>query len=216
MRWRQVLGVTRLCAAAVTVVAVVSLIVHNTRTNPSFSLVRFFSFFTVESNLLAAVSLALAGLGAVRGRRPGGLSTFRGAVALYMAITGIVYHVLLTNLQESLQTHLPWANFVVHTLIPIVVVLDFLVDRSVVALGGSTTLVWLAFPLLYFGYSLARGPFDHWYPYPFLDPRPHGYGHVAVYAAVISVVFAVLGYALVRSTRLGHGPGSPGAAHRSW
>lgn len=199
---RQVLGVARLGFAVLTVVAVVALVVHNTRLNPNFSLVRFSSFFTVESNVLAAVSLTLGGLAAVRGGRGRDLSSFRGAVALYMAITGIVYNLLLTDLQESLQTHLPWANFVVHTLLPIVVVLDFLLDRSVTRLAGRDALSWLGFPLLYFGYSLVRGPFADWYPYPFLDPRPHGYGHVAVYCLVIAIVFAVLAYAFARSTRL--------------
>ena len=33
-----------------------------------------------------------------------------------MTITGVVFAVLLSGLQESLDTHIAWVNFVVHTL----------------------------------------------------------------------------------------------------
>jgi hypothetical protein len=51
---------------------------------------------------------------------------------------------------------------------------------------------WLALPLAYLAYSLIRGPFADFYPYPLLDPRPHGYDHVVTYAVVLAVGMAAL------------------------
>ena len=48
------------------------------------------------------------------------------------------------------------------------------------------------FPLLYVVYSLIRGPFVNWYPYPFLDPRIGGYGRVFLYSIGISVVIGAI------------------------
>ena len=52
----------------------------------------------------------------------------RGAVTLYIAITGAVFALLLSGLQESLDTHIGWVNFIVHKLIPVVLVVDWLID----------------------------------------------------------------------------------------
>ena len=59
-----------------------------------FNAANFFSFFTIESNILTAIVL---GVGALRDPRGHGWQLFRGAVTLYMTITGIVYNLLLTN-----------------------------------------------------------------------------------------------------------------------
>ena len=69
-------------------------------------------------------------------------------------------------------------------------------------LGLRNALLWLIFPLLYFAYSLIRGAIVDWYPYPFMDPRLHGYGHVALNCLVIAVGFAVLSIAIAYSTRI--------------
>ncbi len=87
----------------------------------------FFSFFTIQSNLVAAVALLVVGLRASRPRSLR-LEALRGASTLYMAITGVVFAVLLSNIQEDLQLTLPWVNTVLHQVMPIVLVLDWLLD----------------------------------------------------------------------------------------
>jgi hypothetical protein len=52
----------------------------------------------------------------------------RTGAVLYMAITGFVFALLLSWLQEELQTAIPWVDFVVHKLMPVVLVVDWLVD----------------------------------------------------------------------------------------
>jgi len=198
----RILGFGRLAFAIVGLVAVVALIVHNNSANPDFNFVNFFSFFTVDANILAALVLLVAGAAALRGNQSRELSGLRGAVTTYMAITGIVYNVLLADLTESLQTNLQWANIIVHILMPIVLVVDFLLDRTVHRLGLRNALWWLGFPLIWTAYTLIRGAIVDWYPYPFLDHRLHNYGVVALYVLGIAVAFFVVAAVLAYSTRV--------------
>ena len=63
------------------------------------------------------------------GRRTPLFDGARNAAVLYMAITGVVFALLLSGLQEDLQTSASWVDFVVHKLMPVVLVADWLVDR---------------------------------------------------------------------------------------
>jgi hypothetical protein len=152
----------------------------------------FFSFFTIESNMLAIVVLLIGGVLDPRGAR---WAWLRGAVTLYMVITGIVYAALLANAEVGLTA--AWVDSAMHQVTPIVLLADWIFFPPWPRAAYRKALVWLAFPLAYFAYSLIRGAAVDWYPYPFLDPRhPGGYGRVAVYAVVLAVIFALLAVAV--------------------
>jgi hypothetical protein len=158
---------------------------------PTFRAVNFFSYFTVLSNVLAAVLLgALAARPTLEVRRP--VPLLRGAVTLYMAVTGIVYNVLLAPVAADVSTNLEWVNIVVHVVGPIVVVADYLLDppaeRPTVAEAAS----WLVFPAVWLVYTMIRGPVADWYPYPFLDPDLETAGSIAVTCVAILVGFVAL------------------------
>ena len=154
-----------------------------------FEKANFFSFFTIQSNILAVAALFLLVL-VPRERRTPLVDGLRGAAVLYMAITGIVFAILLSGLQEELQTTVPWVDFTVHKLMPVVLVADWLFDPPRHRLPRWTVLAWLAFPAAWFGYTLARGASVDWYPYPFVDVSRLGYGGVLGRAAVLTLGFA--------------------------
>jgi hypothetical protein len=114
--------------------------------------------------------------------------------AINMVVVGIVFAVLLRN--SDLGALLPWVNFVVHYLMPCVVVLDWVVLPPRIRLGVRELLVCLIFPALYLVYVLVRGSIVNWYPYPFLNPVKGGYGGVAAYAVAVTVVFILAGVVL--------------------
>ena len=161
---------------------------------PEFSAGNFFSFFTIQSNILAAGMLFVVAI-VRRGERTALFDAVRGAVTLYIAITGVVFALLLSGLQEELDTHIGWVNFVVHTLIPIVAVVDWLIEPARHRLPLWVAGAWLSYPAAWFVYTLVRGASADWYPYPFVDVVRHGYGRVLLNAVVLLVTFA--GAALV-------------------
>jgi hypothetical protein len=90
------------------------------------------------------------------------------------------------------DTALAWVNTVVHQLMPIAVIADWLLDPPRHWISFRDSLAWLAYPLGWTAYTLPRGPIAGWYPYPFLDPANGGYGSVALYVVAILVFGAAL------------------------
>ncbi|CAM3190264.1 Pr6Pr family membrane protein [Nocardioides dubius] len=175
--------------------------------------VNFFSYFTILSNIAAAVLLLV---GAVRllttGPRPepGWLSGTRAAVATYMGITGLVYNLLLRGLEVTGGGDVAaWTNEVMHVIGPVVVVADWLFapDRRPLAWRQVATI--LIFPITWAAYTLIRGPrvtdqikdHDSWYPYPFLNPDNGGYLAVAGWVVVIALAFGIVAALLVSASR---------------
>ena len=140
-----------------------------------FVVANFFSFFTIESNLIGAFVLLLTGVGALRSADPGRFALLRGAATLYMTTTGIIYFLLLRGLEASLQTPVPWINTVLHYVMPLVLLIDWFVSPAR-RITFTRALVWLLFPLAYVAYSLIRGSIVGWYPYPFLNANEQSYG----------------------------------------
>ncbi|WP_211785877.1 Pr6Pr family membrane protein [Kitasatospora atroaurantiaca] len=161
------------------------------------SMSNFFSYFTILSNMAGVVVLLTGGVLGLLGR-PGVPDGVRGAVVLYMTITGLVYAVLLSGYHLPLE--IIWVNTVVHKIMPLVYLVDWLAAPPRRRIAYRTALTWLAFPFLYLAYSLIRGPIVHWYAYPFLDPaRSGGYGRIAGACTLMTVAFVLVAAALVRA-----------------
>lgn len=143
-----------------------------------FSPVNFFSYFTVLTNVLVVVTFLASAIALAHGKRYA-LSTLRSAVTVYILVVGIGFAVLLSGLDGITFTAVAWDNTVLHYLIPLAVLVDYILDRPLKT-KFTTALLWLAFPLVYLVYTLIRGSIIGWYPYPFLDPTLHGYGPVVI------------------------------------
>lgn len=167
----------------------------------SLNVINYFAFFTNLSNVLAGFVLIISAVYLLRSRKASVRDDLiRGAATLYMAVTGVIYVTLLIN--EDLGLLMPWVNIVLHFIMPIVVVADWLYQPPRTKLVPKQILLWLIFPFLFLVYTLVRGPIVHWYPYPFLNPdKVGGYGGVALYSLVVLVAFFVLGWLLVKLAR---------------
>lgn len=151
--------------------------------------VNYFSYFTIESNLIG-VAVLLIGAATWRASRSSTMELVRGAAVLYLTITFVVFALLLSG--TDVDTAIPWVDTVLHKIFPIVVIVDWLVDPPVARLTLRQSLVWLVYPLLWLVYTLVRGAIVGWYPYPFLDPANGGYASVAAYVVAILVFGIVL------------------------
>lgn len=185
----------RISFSLITIVAIIVQFVSSSD-RPNFSPVNFFSFFTIESNILAAGILLIGAFLALRKKRTGASwDLIRGGATLYMAMTGIIYALFLSGLEVSLQTTIPWVNTVLHYIMPFVMVIDWLIDPPSGRVPLKKALLWVMYPLVYVAYSLIRGHFTDWYPYPFLNVGEHGYQAVLVNSLVISL--GVIGLVVV-------------------
>jgi hypothetical protein len=164
----------------------------------------FFSYFTIQSNLIGVAVFLLGASGWGR-RQSAGFDLVRGTSVLYLTVTFVVFALLLSG--TDVDTAIPWVNSIVHEVFPFVVIADWLIDPPGRRIGLRQSLIWLAYPLLWTGYTLVRGALVGWYPYPFLDPANGGYATVAAYVVGILIFGAVLGAVLawmgnVAGTRL--------------
>ena len=181
------------CAAAAAIgwfSLVLQYVVGNAYQSPALTL-NFFSYFTILSNILAATMLTVAALRPEEPRpwltRPRAAT----AIALYMTVTGLVYVFIL----QSLWNPQGWAFVAdsgLHHVMPVLVVLCWLAFVPKGTLAPRAVPAWLIFPLLYGVYSLARGPFADWYPYPFIDAGKLGYSQTALNIVLLLVGFIVL------------------------
>lgn len=167
----------------------------------TFAAANFFSYFTVESNLLISIVLLVSAAMLVSGRSITSLAMYRGATTLYMLVTGIGFTVLLSGLESTQFTAIPWDNTVLHYLVPIGAAIDWLIDPPAVAISSRKAMIWLLFPLAYVTYSSIRGPIVDWYPYPFLDPDENGVLAVVIVSIGIAILAALLSLALAWYTR---------------
>lgn len=162
-----------------------------------FSLANYLSYFTIESNIVGVVVLLVGGVADPGGRR---WQVIRGAAALYLLITGVVYAVLLANIDVMLSDR--WINDVLHRVLPIVLIADWVLVPARLEIGARLIGGWLIYPAVYGIYSLVRGPIAHWYPYPFLDPRGQGYPSLLLGLVILAIVFALLAAAVLLAGRL--------------
>ncbi len=166
-----------------------------------FNFGNFFSYFTVLANIFAAAVLITSAIYVYQRRKSQRLDVLRGAAALYMILTGVVFATLLSKLDPRLLTAVPWDNTVLHYIMPIVLLLDWFIHPAQTKFTIKHILLWLVFPTVYVVYTLVRGGIVGWYPYPFLNPANGGYGSILVVSFFIAIFTVSAGVLLARTVR---------------
>jgi len=159
------------------------------------AILTYFSFFTILTNLVGAVSLTLPLLwpNSSSGRffsRPPVIA----GVTVSIAMVGLGYSLLLRHLwaPEGLQKI---ADVVLHDLVPVLYVAYWLIFLPKGGLRWKSVLEWQTYPLAYVAFVLLRGALSGRYPYPFIDAVTLGYRRVLFNAAML--LCASLAVALV-------------------
>jgi hypothetical protein len=168
-------------------------------------LIRVFSFFTIDSNLLSGlVSAQLA----LRPDRDGpAWRALRLCAVFGITVTGIVYSTVLAPVHDPRAGAETFVNTLVHYVVPVLMVLGWLAFGPRPRIDGRTIGVSLLFPVGWLAYTLVRGAIWGWYPYPFMDVTGKGYLQVALNAVGVTAVLVVVAalYAL-GDRRLGPAP----------
>ncbi|MDG4856736.1 Pr6Pr family membrane protein [Streptomyces sp. T-3] len=175
---------------------------------------RVLSYFTIQSNLLLAVVCAVSAWRAWQGRPP--LAAWiTGGATLFIAITGLVYHLVLANSSSGFSmtgetTLTGWrvvSNDLLHTVTPLAAALAWLLLIRPGCLALRHAGLWMLYPLAYLCFALVRGAImspgsTARYPYPFLDVDQHGYLGVLGNGVVFGLVFYALALAIVGLDRI--------------
>ena len=149
-------------------------------------LVRYFSFFTILTNLLVALTLTLSLLPSKRGWvRFFSRAAVQTGVAVYIAVVGAIYSLLLRHIWSPVGLQ-KLADVLLHDVVPLAYVLYWLIFVPKAELRWRHALLWLTYPLVYMVYTLLHGAVSGWYPYPFVDAAILA-GIMAAYAAIIDV-----------------------------
>jgi hypothetical protein len=179
------------------VIAQFYLLIINRKTPIPEAIIRFFSYFTILTNILVALSFT-APLISPRSRagnffmRPATLT----AITVYISVVGIIYNVVLRALwqPEGLQL---LVDELLHTIIPIFFILYWLFFVHKSDIRWKSVWSWLLYPALYCIYALVRGSFSGFYPYPFINVDVLGYGKVFINIVFIVILFLLLSFVLV-------------------
>jgi hypothetical protein len=168
---------------------------------------RSLSYYTVLSNLVAVVMFAFLAVWTVR-RRSLELSplerTVKGTVALGVLLTFLIFHFILRptmftmGAEVSAYTLSP-ANILVHYVVPLAVIADWLLFDRKGLIRRLDPLFWTFMPLAYLAFSIIRAQFATFptgsrYPYFFIDIDTLGLAQVALNCLVIAAAYIALGY----------------------
>ena len=165
-------------------------------------LARFFSYFTIITNLLAAINLTILLAFPVSGlarffARP----SMQAAIAMYLVVVGVGYNILLRHLWTPTGLQF-WVDEMLHDIIPIL----FLVYWFLYVLKGKLNVLhplsWLLLPVLYLLFILMRGAVDGFYPYPFMHVEKIGYRAVLQNAGWLLLAFVMASYFFVSVDKL--------------
>lgn len=197
---------SRVCATLVGLLSLAALVLQYvlilqlTRDNVGVVLgtVRFFSYFTILSNIAVSLVAFTAAAG-----RTGFLARARvgGAVALYIGVTGSIYFFVLRHLWQP-QGAQWWADTGLHYAVPLAYWAWWLACVPHGTLRWRDVAGWLLFPLGYVAWVFLRGAWVREYPYPFIDVVQLGWARVGVNALGVMGVFVALGWVVVGLDRV--------------
>lgn len=193
--WHAVLGAIVFAALVTQVVLVLQggTDVNSTGEGPhenlAVRLVRLFSYFTIQSNVLVLAMTAL--LVARPGRDGRAWRVLHLDALLGIAITGIVFALVLAPLgQPSGVAGL--VNIAFHYVSPIAVLAGWLLFGPHGRVEPRTVAWAFVWPAAWIAYTFAHGAASGWYPYPFLDAAELGYPAALRNTAIVLVAALVL------------------------
>ena len=164
---------------------------------PVSATVRYFSYFTIISNLLVTCVASSAALG-MDGHwaRWFARARVRSGVALYIGVTGIIYVAVLRHLWQP-QGAQWWGDAGLHYATPMLYLAWWLTCVPHGQLDWRALPRWLLLPLGYLLWCFVRGAVVHEYPYPFIDVDQLGLATVLRNAIGVLLLMLAVGALLL-------------------
>ncbi len=149
-----------------------------------------FKSLTYQTNLIVTIWFTLA---AVWYNKPESLEkisgSLKGAFTFYITITFVFFAILLSPFSRP-TGYAAFSNLVVHYIIPIAFIIDWVLTETKVRYEWNHLLYWLIYPICYLAFTLLHDIFTGIYIYFFLDVS--AYGIITVLIAFFLVAAGVV------------------------
>lgn len=157
-------------------------------------IIRFFSYFTILSNLLVIWFFGMKALAAeVDYESFSKLPETATAITVYIVVVGLIYQFVLRGLYHLEGIH-KMADNIIHGFTPTATLLYWIVFESKRKVNMKTIPLWLIYPGVYLVYTLIRGYLVHFYPYPFVDVDKYGLQKVLMNSFFVMLLFLILSF----------------------
>lgn len=153
------------------------------------AIVQLLSYFTIQNNILVALALTLllvrpASAWGKFFSRPSVLT----AIAVYIAIVGLVYQLILSK-QHHYEGLFILADNILHAVCPVLFIMFWLLFVPKDTLKWNNCLYCLIYPLIYLIYILTRGAISALYPYNFIDANKLSYRQITINSVLLMLAF---------------------------
>jgi hypothetical protein len=170
-------------------------IVNRTTAVPE-AVIRYFSYFTILTNLLVAVCFTSLLLKERKAERFFKQPSVLTAVTVYILIVGLVYNLVLRS-QWNPQGLQLLADNLLHSITPLFTLLYWIVYVPAKEISWKQTPAWMLYPFFYLIYIMIRGSFSNFYPYFFIDVSKLGYTKAFTNAVYVTVAFFAVSLVLI-------------------
>lgn len=168
----------------------------------------YFSYFTIQTSLIAIVTLAVGGWFAWTARKETRvLNIVRLSSVTFTVVVTLVYNLLLRGLSDDPKDGgyvwpvLP--NEVLHVWAAIFMLIDWMLSSRRINLRVRSIFWVLAFPFAWLIYSIIRGLAVNWWPYWFINPNePAGIAGMLSYIVGIMLFLLTVAIALLGLQRI--------------
>ncbi len=176
------------------------LIIINRQADIIETIIRFFSFFTILTNILVAIFFTYR----IFSPSAKQFAIFNKKEALtalttFILIVGLVYQFVLRGIWEPKGIQFI-VDELLHTVIPLLMLIYWIAFSIKERSAFRDSVIWLLYPLFYLFFVLVRGSFSNYYPYPFLNIQEIGIEKV-LFNSFLVLLLIVLIYCILISIK---------------
>ena len=173
------------------------LLIENRTTSLSEAIIRFFSFFTILSNILVALGFSFLLLnGNSKWSRFFTSASSQTAMTVYIIVVGAVYNITLRMIWHPVGLQ-KLVDELLHSVIPVLAVVHWMLFIPKSSLQWKNSFTWLLYPMVYTLYITIRGALSGFYPYPFINVTEIGYPRALLNGTFLAIVFLGLSLFLI-------------------
>lgn len=173
------------CLAWFSLIAQFYLIIQNRQANILETVFRYFGYFTILTNIMIALCFSSLLL---KQNSFFHKSTAQTAIAVYIFLVALIYNTVLRGIVKP-QGLNRVVDELLHVIMPVLFIIYWFIYTDKKPLQWKHIFPWLIYPFVYIIYTLFRGSFAHFYPYPFLNVDQLGYQAVLINCIWVSLAF---------------------------